>query len=100
MKFLNQKFEYITYRVDNSSFEDLEKEEKLVWQKEYNLMLLNALGVRGWELISLIDDTFKEDRIKVDRLTFKRSSRSEYFGSGWGVDTIALKQLAKKQVKE
>ncbi len=101
MKFFDEKFEYITlqkYNPSNKDFDsndyDSEEYKNLEWYKEYYTLVLNEAGAKGWELIDISDDSHKGRTI--DRLTFKRSSRSEYFGTGLGIDVVGLSDLAKE----
>lgn len=96
-----EQFEYTRHNFifpTNKEFALCKYESKeyrmLEYQKEYSDSLLNELGARGWDLIMSYDDLSSEGKtVKV--LTFKRSSRSKFFGKGFGVDTGALNRFLK-----
>lgn len=104
MKLLDEKFEYLIQNVmtvlnrelDALDYESDEYKE-LVQRKEYYTLLINELGSVGWELIASSDNSYKGRTI--ERLTFKRSSKSANFGTGMGVDLFRIQEVAKEQAK-
>lgn len=105
-KFFNEEFEYMRHNLhdpSNKEFKKLhysdEEYKTLEWHRVYSRMLLDELGSRGWELVASTDDSHEKD-VSVERLTFKRSSRSKYYKTGFGVDIAHLSDLAKEEAEE
>lgn len=110
MIFLDQKFEYYIHEASYPSNKegtglDFDSKEYAIrrWHKTYFKLLLNEFGSTGWELINQIDDSYKEEQSnklrEVFTLTFKRSSRSDYYGKGVDINFSALSQFAREQVR-
>jgi hypothetical protein len=109
--FRGEKFEYVVHGIPNPSNKDFaehdydSKEYKVLeWHKEFFSLMLNELGAKGWELVMKWDDSYQSKSIdtskRVDKLLFKRSSKSEYFGTGFGVDGSNVSDQAKKRSEE
>lgn len=109
MIFFNEEFEYLVSGLRNPSNRDMQeygyddKEYKVMeWHKLYAEMMLTELGAKGWELIIRYDDSYENEdghTVTVDKLIFKRSSRSKYYKTGFGVDARLISDLAKKQTQ-
>ena len=107
MKLLDEKFEYLSHNLPvpkNKDFgEDYNSKEfrELELSKEYSMMMLNQIGAQGWELVTVQDDSDEGMKVgTIDRFIFKRSSHSQYFGTGLGVDMMAVERMAKEKVEK
>ena len=107
MKLFNQTFEYITHNITcptNADFERLDYDSKeyknLEWAREYWRLTLNELGAVGWELISIENEPTTEKKMEVKKCIFKRSSRSRYFDTGFGVSMRDTSDRAKEVAEE
>lgn len=100
----NEEFEYLVewlpnptqkdfgeYKYDSKEFKTLNE-----WRIEYNLML-EGFGEKGWELILKKPDNGRDKISEFEQLIFKRSSKNVNYKSGFGVDIMLVKQLAKER---
>lgn len=106
MSLFNETFEYLTHNLpcpSNAEFEahdyDSSEYKTLEWARQYWDAMLNELGALGWELISITDNPASKSK-STKRLVFKRSSRSKYYGTGFGVNMTRISDLAKQAAED
>ena len=105
-----EEFEYLVQNLRNPSIRDMDKHDyddekhKTMegWQAYYKIML-TELGAKGWELIIKSDNSSEKSATGIiannEELIFKRSSKSKYYKTGFGVDITLIRDLAKEQAE-
>lgn len=106
-----EMFEYEVIYLRNPSIDDIErfsdddsKTKQVEKAKIYFSLMLSAYGEKGWELISIHDDTstlgkFGNLKIKNNELIFKRSSFSKFYKTGRGFDSTQIRILADEKME-